>query len=108
MRNWLHDLHVRSPSNIRRTQRRSAAAIVRLADRFDTRLVVYKDGARVGNSILGLMTLDLRKGAIRRRDHGPGCQCLMDELSSLIDSRFGISILISTALPRSRGRTALR
>jgi phosphocarrier protein len=69
---------------------RPAALFVKTSSRYDADVFVEKDGNRVsGKSIMGLMTLEASKGSkLLVTVEGPDAEQLLDELQSLIESRF--------------------
>ena len=69
---------------------RPAALFVKVTSRFDVDVTVEKDGASVsGKSIMGLMTLEASRGSkLRVTVDGPEAEQVLDELGSLIDSKF--------------------
>ena len=70
---------------------RAAARFVHLANRFNSRITVSKDGTRVdGKSILGLLTLAAPYGVrIRLEADGDDENEALAELGDLVRSRFG-------------------
>ena len=70
---------------------RAAAAFVKCVSALDVEVLVEKDGQEVdGCSILGLMMLAASKGtSIKVKARGNQAQQAIDDLSKLIDSRFG-------------------
>lgn len=70
---------------------RAAARFVHLANRFRSKISVYKGDARVdGKSILGLLTLAAARGVrVRLVAEGEDEQQAVDELRQLIRQRFG-------------------
>jgi phosphocarrier protein HPr len=70
---------------------RAAARFVHLANRFQSRIIVVKDGTRVdGKSILGLLTLAAAKGTkLRVSADGEDERDAVEKLSDLVRSRFG-------------------
>ncbi|MBE7501412.1 MAG: HPr family phosphocarrier protein [Verrucomicrobiales bacterium] len=69
---------------------RPASMFVRLANRFDCDVFVEKDGETVnGKSIMGLMMLAAGPGSrIRVRAEGAQAAAALDEIESLVDSKF--------------------
>lgn len=69
---------------------RPAALFVKTASRYDAELLVEKEGNTVsGKSIMGLMTLEASRGSrLRVTAEGPDAEQLLDELQSLIESKF--------------------
>ena len=69
---------------------RPAALFVKLASRYDSELMVEKDGTEVnGKSIMGLMTLQASCGTrLRLKAQGADAEKLLDELQALFDSKF--------------------
>ena len=70
---------------------RAAARFVHLANTFESRVTVAKDGTRVdGKSILGLLTLAAARGTrLKLTAEGADEQTAIDRLSSLVRERFG-------------------
>lgn len=70
---------------------RSAAAFVRLAQRFRSDITVAKDGIEVnGKSILGLTSLMATQGStLQISAHGPDAEEGVRDLGALVDSGFG-------------------
>lgn len=70
---------------------RAAAAFVKCISNIDADIVVIKDGQEVdGSSILSLMMLAASKGSsIVIRANGAEAQRAIDELTLLVNSRFG-------------------
>ncbi len=70
---------------------RAAARFVHLANSFESRISVTKEGARVdGKSILGLLTLAAAKGTrLHLSADGPDEQKAIEELAKLVRSGFG-------------------
>jgi len=68
---------------------RPAALFVRTAQRFDSEIMVEKDGNRVsGKSIMGLMTLEAGRGSILRvTANGSDGEEALDDLEALIVTR---------------------
>lgn len=70
---------------------RPAMQFVEVASKFQSSLIVMKDGKEVdGKSIMGMMTLAAEKGSelILTAD-GDDAQELIDSLSQLLDNKFG-------------------
>lgn len=69
---------------------RPAASFVKLASRFDSELIVEKDGTEVsGKSIMGLMTLQACLGTrLRLKAQGADADALLDALQHLFDRKF--------------------
>jgi phosphocarrier protein len=70
---------------------RSAAKIVKMAEGFDARLFLKKDGQEVdASSILSILTLACPKGTdVEIRTEGPQSEPLMQEVCRLFESKFG-------------------
>jgi len=70
---------------------RPAALFVKAASRFDSDVLVEKDGNRVsGKSIMGMMTLEASFGSrITVTVEGQDAEAAMAELQALIESKFG-------------------
>ena len=70
---------------------RAAARFVHLANNFEARIYVTKDGARVdGKSILGLLTLAAAKGSkLQLSAEGDDADKAIEELANLVRSGFG-------------------
>ena len=70
---------------------RAAAKFVHLANSFESRISVTKDGARVdGKSILGLLTLAATKGTkLQLAAEGKDEEAAIEELAKLVRSGFG-------------------
>jgi phosphocarrier protein len=70
---------------------RAAARFVHLANRFDSRISVSKEGSRVdGKSILGLLTLAACQGTrLLVEAQGPDEERALRELVQLVRDRFG-------------------
>ncbi len=70
---------------------RAAAKFVHLANSFESRISVTKDGARVdGKSILGLLTLAAAKGTkLQLAAEGKDEEAAIEELAKLVRSGFG-------------------
>jgi phosphocarrier protein len=70
---------------------RPAALFVKTSSRFTAEVWVEKDGERVnGKSIMGLMMLAAGKGSVLRiTADGEDAKLLLNELESLISTRFG-------------------
>ncbi|ANM28819.1 phosphocarrier protein HPr [Acidobacteria bacterium Mor1] len=70
---------------------RAAAKFVHLANSFEARISVTKDGARVdGKSILGLLTLAAAKGTkLQLAADGNDEEAAIEELAKLVRSGFG-------------------
>lgn len=70
---------------------RPAAAMVKLASKFESDFYIHMYGYKVnGKSILGVMTLAAEKGAeIELELDGPDEKKALEEISELIDSGFG-------------------
>ena len=70
---------------------RPAALFVKTSSRFHSEVWVEKDGEKVnGKSIMGLMMLAAGKGSVLRiTAEGDDAELVMQELESLISTRFG-------------------
>jgi len=70
---------------------RAAAKFVHLANQFEAKISVIKEGSKVdGKSILGLLTLAAKKGTrLRVTADGGDEQLALDGLSKLVRSNFG-------------------
>jgi phosphocarrier protein len=70
---------------------RPAAMLVKVSSRFRAEIWIEKDGERVnGKSIMGLMMLAAGKGSkLQLIAEGTDADRAIDELQSLIESRFG-------------------
>ncbi|MDA4845314.1 HPr family phosphocarrier protein [Hoeflea poritis] len=77
--------------NKRGLHARASAKFVQLAESFDARILVSKDGMSVGGtSIMGLMMLAASPGcSIDVSASGPDAQKALDALDELIANRFG-------------------
>jgi phosphocarrier protein len=69
---------------------RPAALFVKTANRFDSEVIVMKDGNKVsGKSIMGLITLEASCGSkLTVTAQGPDADEAMKELQLLVDSKF--------------------
>ena len=69
---------------------RPAALFVKAATRFESDIIVEKDGNSVsGKSIMGLMTLEVGVGSILRvTAEGPDAEEALDELQNLVNNKF--------------------
>jgi len=72
---------------------RPAAAIVKLAAKFQSEITVIKDDLDVnGKSIMGVMMLAAENGSnITFRAEGPDADQALDELATLVANKFGES-----------------
>ena len=70
---------------------RAAAKLVHLANQFDSRIVLYRDGDEVdAKSILGLLTLAATQGTrLRIVARGEDSEAAVSALSDLVEGRFG-------------------
>ncbi len=77
--------------NKRGLHARASARFVQLAESFDARITVSKDGASVGGtSIMGLMMLAASPGCcITVEATGPEAAVALDALEKLVAGRFG-------------------
>jgi len=79
-------------SNTQGVHGRPASQMVRVASRYpEAEVAIWKDGFEVnGKSIFGLMMLAAGPGTVLRIvARGQGAQNLVDELRTLVESRFG-------------------
>ena len=78
-------------TNQRGLHARASAKFVNLASRIDAQIEVEKDGNRVvGTSIKGLMMLGAAMGdSITIHCEGDGCDAAMEQLTALVEGRFG-------------------
>ena len=69
---------------------RPAALFVKAAARFESDIIVEKDGNKVsGKSIMGLMTLEAGMGSVMRvTADGVDAEEALDELQHLVESKF--------------------
>lgn len=69
---------------------RPAALFVKAATRFESDIIVEKDGNSVsGKSIMGLMTLEVGAGSVLRVSaEGPDAEEALDELQTLVSNKF--------------------
>ena len=69
---------------------RSAAALVKVCNRYACEVTIAKDGLVVnGKSIMGVMMLGASKGTrLTLRAQGPDAEALIAELVHLIDQKF--------------------
>jgi phosphocarrier protein len=69
---------------------RPAALFVKIASRYDSEVLVEKDGNEVsGKSIMGLMTLEASCGTrLTVTAEGPDAMEVLDELQGLIENKF--------------------
>jgi len=72
---------------------RPAAEIVKLAARFKCDITIVRDELEVnGKSIMGVMMLAAEFGStVTLRAVGPDCDAAIDQLATLISSKFGES-----------------
>jgi len=77
--------------NKRGLHARASAKFVQVADSFDARVTVSKDGASVGGtSIMGLMMLAASPGCcITVEATGPDAETALDALEKLVADKFG-------------------
>ena len=77
--------------NKRGLHARASAKFVTLASQIDAQIEVEKDGTRVcGTSIMGLMMLGAAMGdTITIHCEGDSCDQAMEELTALVEGRFG-------------------
>jgi phosphocarrier protein len=70
---------------------RPAAEIVKLAARFKSDITIVRDDLEVnGKSIMGVMMLAAEFGStVTLRADGPDCEAAVNELATLISSKFG-------------------
>ena len=78
-------------TNRRGLHARASAKFVNLASELPARIEVEKDGNRVcGTSIMGLMMLGAAMGdSITIHCDGEGCDQALEQLSALVEGRFG-------------------
>lgn len=69
---------------------RPAALFVKIASRYDSDVLVEKDGNEVsGKSIMGMMTLEASCGTkLKVSADGPDAEEVLDELQGLIENKF--------------------
>lgn len=77
--------------NARGLHARASAKFVSIAEKFDTEILVSKDGTEVvGTSIMGLMLLAAAKGeSITLKGVGDLGKAALDALEKLIEEKFG-------------------
>ncbi|MFB3925967.1 MAG: HPr family phosphocarrier protein [Syntrophales bacterium] len=70
---------------------RAAALMVKVSNKFQSRIFFEKDGVEVdGKSILGILTLACPKGSmISIRAEGSDAREALEELGKLIENKFG-------------------
>lgn len=70
---------------------RASAKLVEVAERFDARATVSRDGLSTGgDSIMGLLMLAASRGtAIEVETEGPEAEALLEALAALVADRFG-------------------
>ncbi len=80
------DVQVRNPTGM---HMRMCSALVTLADRYEARVTVHKDGRAQGaDSILGLMSLGVNPGDwLRLTAEGPDAEEAMEACAALFDRR---------------------
>ena len=73
---------------------RPAAELVKLASRFQSRIMLEKGGLEVnGKSIMGVMMLAAEYGStLRVRAIGPDCEAAVQAICQLVEDEFGESI----------------
>ncbi len=78
-------------TNRRGLHARASAKFVNVASALSAKVEVEKDGNRVvGTSIMGLMMLGAAMGdSITIHCEGDGCDQAMEELTALVEGRFG-------------------
>ena len=78
-------------TNQRGLHARASAKFVQLAEGFDARIHVHKDGETVlATSIMGLMMLGASLGAeIGLTGEGPEAEAALNALAGLVDDKFG-------------------
>jgi phosphocarrier protein HPr len=78
-------------TNQRGLHARASAKFVNLASQIDAKIEVEKDGHRVcGTSIMGLMMLGAAMGdSVVIHVEGDGAEAALEQLVSLVESRFG-------------------
>lgn len=77
--------------NVKGLHARASAKFVEVAEQFDARVTVSKDGMDVsGDSIMGLLMLAASRGtSIDVRTEGPDADAAMDGLDALVADKFG-------------------
>ncbi|WP_296417900.1 HPr family phosphocarrier protein [Pseudooctadecabacter sp.] len=77
--------------NIKGLHARASAKFVEVAEQFDARATVSKDGVSAdGDSIMGLLMLAASMGtSIEVETNGPEAEPLMDALVALVADKFG-------------------
>jgi phosphocarrier protein len=70
---------------------RPAALFVKAASRYDSDVLVEKDGNKVsGKSIMGLMTLEASVGSkLKVTADGNDAEAVLNELQALVEGKFG-------------------
>lgn len=78
-------------SNIKGLHARASARLVEVAERFDARAIVRKDGQETGaDSIMGLLMLAASCGSeVEVEATGPEAEALMEAIAALIADKFG-------------------
>ncbi len=78
-------------SNVRGLHARAAGKFARLANRFEARITVVRNGEAVtASSIMGLMMLSAGQGAdLELRAKGPAAKQALDALVALVENKFG-------------------
>ena len=70
---------------------RPAAKFVELTGKYNSRIIVSKDGQEVnGKSIMGLMMLEASRGSkLYVTADGPDAEQFLDEIEGLVNNKFG-------------------
>lgn len=78
-------------TNIKGLHARASAKFVEVAEQFEARAEVCKDGVSAdGDSIMGLLMLAASKGtSIEVETEGPQAEQLLDALDALVADKFG-------------------
>ncbi len=78
-------------SNVRGLHARAAGKFARLANRFEAKITVVRNGEAVtASSIMGLMMLSAGPGAdLELRAKGPAAKQALDALVALVENKFG-------------------
>ena len=78
-------------SNLRGLHARAAGKFARLANRFEAKITVVRNGEAVtASSIMGLMMLSAGPGAdLELRAKGPAAKQALDALVALVENKFG-------------------
>ena len=83
-----HDCAIRNELGL---HLRAAAAFVKVAERYESEVLLERDGAKAnGKSIIALVTLAAAQGTqVRVIAEGPDAEEAVEALVALIDDRFG-------------------